>query len=225
MDEILVVGRADEEISEIRSVLAKHFSEYQVRYAKPYRDSISQHFSSNTRLAVFNYQTLPEGFAHSAHSMRKLGFDEAILMLAHAASHSQLLEVRRHKGLTLLQKPFAKQDLTQLSQKILCNEDVCQRLHPRFAVQETVAFESFGVSGMTAAQMSKMSLGGAFLQMIGHQELHLGDIIQVHVQLRNLDKYHRVPAQVVHCEHGRKTLCGENFGVRWLGQFLHKQVA
>ena len=225
MDEILIVGKADPEISEIRTVLGRKFSDHKIRFAKPDKASISKYLCDETRLAILNYQTLPNSFSSSIHSVRKTGFESSILMLAKEADPGQMRELRSQNDVTLLPKPFLHQDLTSLSDKILKNETVHQRSHARFGVQETVSFETFGTSGMTAAEMTRMSKGGALLRIQGHNKVDTGEIIQVHVQLRNLQRYHKMYAQVVYCESNNEALPGESFGLRWLSQLAQKQVA
>lgn len=225
MSEILLIGNPEKEISQLRSSLEHNFKDYKVRYTKPDKDSIQDHLSGSTKMTVFNLGQLPKESPEHIQTIRDMGYSDSILMLAGLNDPKDLSEIQKTDDVTVLPKPFENNDLIHLSRKILNDEKVCQRRYPRFSMDEVVGLEAFGVSGKVGARMLKLSKGGALLKLEGFSELYIGDIIQVHVQLRELERYHRMTAQIVNTEEDEKILTGEHFGISWLTTLGQKQVA
>lgn len=224
MDEILLIGQDACETAKVRNLLRDHISSHLIRQAHPDRMAISQQFSARTTMAIFNYDRTLQNTSASGY-IRHLGFSQPIVILSHVAQRSVVADLGAEKDVVLLEKPYTPSDLVGLTQKVLRGEETRQRLCPRFDMCETVGLEAFGVSGKIAATMNKISRKGAQLKLEGFSRLTMGDLIQIHVRLKNLDRYHIVPAQIMSCEDGEKIQPGENFGVAWLTQAAVKKIA
>ena len=226
MNEILIVGRAEPEIAKLRATLGKSMPDYRVRFSKTDKNSIQNHLTGSTKLAIFNMQTLPEDPQLSVKAIRQTGFSDSLLMLADVKSPLHLQSIKNEKDTLVLPKPFDEVDLSELSKKMIYkDQELFQRQHARFRMNEVVGVEAFGVSGKIGAKMMKLGKGGAQLQLEGFAQLELFDIIQVHVQLRHIGRYHQIPAQIVNTPGEERIQSGDTFGVSWLNQLGNKRVA
>lgn len=225
MKEILIVGKPENEISHLRSTLSQQMPDYKIRFSKAHKESIQQHLNNQTKMAILNFDQLPQNSAEPVQSLRKIGFDEPLLMLANVNNPQLLEKIKYEKDTLVMPKPFDVESIMPLAQKMIDREPLEQRKYPRFNVNETVALEAFGISGKIGAQMTTMSKGGALLKLSGHEKLHIGDIIQVHIPLREIGKFHLVHAQIMSAEAGKQIFTGESFGISWEQFAAVKKIA
>lgn len=226
MDRILLIGHGLPETQGLRKTLEKNFPEHQVVHSLPLRHEITKHLGKRTKLTILNNTTPFKADHPFFHSLRSAGYNDLLLILSKVKKHQELNSLKSERNAILLEKPFSEKDLLHLSHKILKNEPTQQRLHRRYRFCDTVGLESFGVSGKIAAKIKTISKGGAFLQLQGFTRLNLGDFIRIHLQLRTVDRYHMIPAQIVNSENQSEISPSDHFGVAWLPQFAtHKLSA
>ena len=215
MDEILLISHNKAETNHIENLLKANFPQHLIRTAGAERTQIKNQFNENTRMTLINSHQ-PISTMKQIKLIREKGFHQPILILSAVAQRSVFKELQEQPDTRLLERPYNKEDLVAFARKILQREITYQRTYPRFNVRETVGIESFGVSGLVAAAMIKISKRGALLKLTGHSELRLGSVLQLQVKLKYPNRFHTIPVQVVSADTPSEILPGNHFGVTWL---------
>lgn len=220
MKQILLIGHHVAEFRELTDTLKGKFKEQKIVTCQPRREEIKKKLSSETDLVIFNFLSPFSQSKANLSSLRNHGFNNMVLMLSPVDDRDELQKMASQKNVLVMEKPISIDDFKCVVQKSLDKKAIQQRIHQRHRFEQTVGFETFGRSGQIAAIIKKISRGGAQLQLLAQTKIHIGEIIQLHVDLPGVKRRHIMQARIVNSESNEAVGANEHFGISWMNQMM-----
>ncbi len=102
--------------------------------------------------------------------------------------------------LIFLEKPISGRELQGVLRKYLSARRIQQQIFRRYVTEQSAEIEMTLASGSVTRRSSKLtnlSKGGAFVECASSISFKVGDTIQLHLELKELNKSYKMPAKIV----------------------------
>lgn len=195
MKRVLFVSRLNEESVGLKREICRN-PEFHVDMATTAQQALDEITTSRVDLCVLNMDTFHHRKLKLAEDFRSLGYRFPVLVLAETIGSDSLISVTALESTVLLEKPFEGKDLQGLTEKLSHGRSVKQRVWRRFYTNTSAHMEPFQRNQSFNGRMRNISKGGAFMEYRGGV-LREGDLVNVTVELREVQRRYNVAAKVI----------------------------
>lgn len=179
----------------------------------------------NPDLVIFNFNDWNQNELQFVEGLRKEGYERMIMILAKADAPTAVQNLALLEKVVYLEKPFEIRDLVGIAEKAISQGAVAQRIYRRFNTEQqaTVEFsgtDSGGKSGGTRAIGSRifnMSKTGAYLELNSLQDVNVGEMVKLRMELEDVSRTYVMPAKIVWTQIMGRT-GGTGVGVHFTGR-------
>lgn len=148
--------------------------------------------------------------------IRRVGFNGPILITAKADPTVVNRDIRGMSGVIFLAKPFDAKELLGISKKMLLARAVPQQRFKRYTTSQEAQIEVDSTGASLAMRVRNLSKGGAYLEFIQPNNIQIGELVTVTLELKDLQRKYTMPARVIWTnKHGNR---GLGVGVEFTGR-------
>ena len=170
---------------------------------------------SQTVAVVFNFTEWTAKEAVHLEELKKIGYRGPILIIAKGDVTKAVREMRVWPGVVFLEKPFELKDLLGITRKMLMARAVSQRIHRRYATSQDAEVELMVGGAKLISRVRNLSKGGAYLEFMTAVPVKVGELMNVKLDLKDLNRTYTMSAKVVWTS--RTNIRGGGVGVEFVG--------
>lgn len=175
----------------------------------------------NPDLVIFNFNDWNQNELQFVEGLRKEGYERMIMILAKADAPTAVQNLALLERVVYLEKPFEIRDLVGIAEKAISQGAVAQRIYRRFNTEQqaTVEFTGGDRGGSRAigSRIFNMSKTGAYLELNSLQDVNVGDMIKLRMELEDVSRTYVMPAKIVWTQIMGRT-GGTGVGVHFMGR-------
>jgi len=184
----------------------------------------------NPDLVIFNFNDWNQNELQFVEGLRKEGYERMIMILAKADAPTAVQNLALLERVVYLEKPFEIRDLVGIAEKAISHGAVAQRIYRRFNTEQqaTVEFTSGDIGGngggnrapaprTIGSRIFNMSKTGAYLELNSLQDVNVGEMVKLRMELEDVSRTYVMPAKIVWTQIMGRT-GGTGVGVHFTGR-------
>lgn len=167
-------------------------------------------------LVIFNFNDWNQNELVWVEDLRTEGFDRMIMILAKAEAPVAVQNLALLERVVYLEKPYEQRDLIGIAEKAITQGRVEQRVHRRFDTEQPATVE-FGAGRSMGSRIFNLSKTGAYLELNALQDIAIGEVVKLRMELDDVSRTYVMPARVVWTNMMGRT-GGTGVGVHFTGR-------
>jgi response regulator RpfG family c-di-GMP phosphodiesterase len=181
--------------------------------------------AGNPDLVIFNFNDWNQNELQFVEGLRQEGYERMIMILAKADAPTAVQNLALLERVVYLEKPFEIRDLVGIAEKAISQGAVAQRIYRRFNTEQQATVEfSGGANGSGAggnraigSRIFNMSKTGAYLELNSLQDVNVGEMVKLRMELEDVSRTYVMPAKIVWTQNMGRT-GGTGVGVHFTGR-------
>ena len=177
---------------------------------------VSTGIGASTDAVILNMADWSPTEAITLFDVRSTGYKGPILVLAKVLPNDATRVHKSLGGVMFLEKPFDKEELFGIVRRMIGTPLAAQRSHRRYVTNEVAEIE---ISASEKGKLSKvvnLSQGGAYIEFFSNAQVRIGDVVQMKIELKELQKTYNMKARVAWVSKSSRT-GGPGVGVEFMG--------
>ncbi len=215
VSKILIIGNRTEFVFELKNKLVRN-KLYTVKLVESLDMAVASLTSQAYHTVIMDMEVVTDEKVQLAANLKRLGYGFPVLIVGKSISKTCYEKLEKIPRLVLLEKPFEDKDFFGIMSKMISGREVKQKQHRRFYTNQTARIELFGSAAPVPAKMLNLSKGGAYFEVTG-DNLDVGKIVKLNVDLSEVSKQYQVNARVVWKSPNKDKMVSNNIGV----EFIH----
>lgn len=179
----------------------------------------------NPDLVIFNFNDWNQNELQFVEGLRQEGYERMIMILAKADAPTAVQNLALLERVVYLEKPFEIRDLVGIAEKAISQGAVAQRIYRRFNTEQQATVEFSGGAGgsgngvnrAVGSRIFNMSKTGAYLELNSLQDVNVGEMVKLRMELEDVSRTYVMPAKIVWTQIMGRT-GGTGVGVHFTGR-------
>lgn len=211
---VLLVSKANTDEGIIKAKLIN--SGFDVITSHNSREAIAEIATGLYHLVIFNLKNFDYKKVELSKQLRADGHDIPLIALADNTDSATLLEIESLQKTVVLQKPYNNKDLSGLVKKLVFGNDVGQQIHRRFRTNQTAHLEIYPTGQKLSSHIFNLSHSGAYIEVPQEASFNTGDMVKLNVRLHQINRQHKMHAEVIWVDEHINFNDGRAVGIRFL---------
>jgi Tfp pilus assembly protein PilZ len=124
-------------------------------------------------------------------------YERGLMVLTEALRAQDPNLSKNRQGIHILEKPFSKEDVLGLAERLVKDPFSKQQKFKRFRTRQTSHIESLTTGRKSPSTMLNLSMGGAFFETDNVDFYNVNDLLRLRVSLADLSREHNLIGKVV----------------------------
>lgn len=183
----------------LKDLLEKSSIDYDVRVQATHSNTSSKSYLAYEPVNLFVYVTpdFSEKDFRFVSEVKNKYFDRGLLVLTEKLSFKEFHTHKNRKGIHMLEKPFSKDDLLGLAERLVKDPFSKQQKFRRYRTRQNSTVESLITGKSSESTMTNLSIGGAFFETDGVDYYNIDDLLRLRISLTDVSRQHNLIGKVV----------------------------
>ena len=193
---LLVCSTEFDQIELVRNVLEKHLNNH-IDICMDKAGLKTQLESRNYALAIFRSLDPNPTTLDLMKTIRTMGFGFPLILASEKMNPDARKVIQGLADIHTLNAPYAERSLVGLTRKLMLARRVPRQAHRRFNTNLMAQIEPFTSGSPLLTSMYNLSKGGAYCEFDSRENLSVGDLIKLKVNLSDTQSDYDLSAKVV----------------------------
>lgn len=199
MSKILLQCNSSSDTRFLKNLFETSAIDYEVRVQTSQNNTSSKSYLAyeTVNLFVFVAPTFTERDYKFLSEVKSKYYDRGLLVLSEKVAYKEFYKQKKRKGIHLLEKPFGREDLLGLAERLIKDPFSKQQQFKRYITRQQTILESLTSGKSGGSTMINLSMGGGFFETDNVDFYNVDDLVRLRIPLAEMSREHNLIGKVV----------------------------